>query len=161
MTKPFVYVAGDIMSYGSQCELERITDILDELGIDYYSPIKNKSINDKQNVSVEENNSLAERIVYEDTLRLEKAGVIVFNVKEHAIGTLVEIGQVLGMMNMGAEKRCFFLCDDIRRTAIPEIGDRRSWSVNQYLYGAVLKMSDGRGFQTVDEIREELEQLVK
>ncbi|MDD7385294.1 MAG: nucleoside 2-deoxyribosyltransferase [Actinomycetaceae bacterium] len=156
----FVYIAGDIMSSGSQFELSNIESIVAELGLDYYSPIKNKGINDKKNVTVEENNKLAEKIVMEDTERLRRADIVIFNIKEYAIGTLVEIGQVLDMVEHGEEKHCIFLYDDIRRTTLPEIGDRRSWSVNQYLYGAVLKLTDGRGFVELAEVRDELEKIV-
>ncbi|MCI7552133.1 MAG: nucleoside 2-deoxyribosyltransferase [Actinomycetaceae bacterium] len=156
----FVYIAGDIMSSGAQHELEQIEKVIIDLGLDYYSPIKNKGINDKKNVTVEENNSLAERILREDTERLKKADLVIFNVKEHAIGTLVELGQVLEMMEHNPRKRCIFLYDDIRRTTLPEIADRRSWSINQYLYGAVLKMSDGVGFIELSQLRSAVEKYL-
>ncbi|MDD7465458.1 MAG: nucleoside 2-deoxyribosyltransferase [Actinomycetaceae bacterium] len=156
----FVYIAGDIMSTGSQHELSVIEDVVKDLGLEYYSPIKNKGINDKKNVTVKENNALAERILREDTERLKRADLVIFNVKEFAIGTLVELGQVLEMMEHDPAKRCVFLYDDIRRTTLPEIGDRRSWSINQYLYGAVLKMSGGRGFVEPNELRGVLEEIV-
>lgn len=149
----FAYIAGDIMSRGSQWELEQITAICRKLGIDYYSPIDNKSINDKKSVSVEENNKLAEKILREDTARLERADLIIFNCKSHAIGTLVEIGQVLGMAD---KKHCVVLYDDIRRTDLPEVGDRRSWSINQYLYGAILKLTGGKGITDFADLETEL-----
>ena len=45
---------------------------------------------------------------------------------------------------------------DIRRTEIPEQGDRRSFSVNQFLYGVVLALTNGEGFYDLDEAIEEI-----
>ena len=42
------------------------------------------------------------------------------------------------------------------RTDIPEKGDRRSFGVNQYVYGVCLDLTDGKGFYEWDEIMEEL-----
>lgn len=159
MKKPFVYVAGDIMSVGSQYELQLICDILEKLGFDYYSPIKNKSINDKSNMTEEQNNCLAERIVEADSKMLEKADIIIFNVKEHAIGTTVEIGQCLGMKRTNPFMAKVFYClySDIRReTNLNEKNDRRSWSINQYLYGALLELTEGQGFISLEELESEL-----
>lgn len=147
--KPFVYIAGDIMSTGSQYELELITNIVSSYCFDYYSPIENKSINDKKNVTEEENNTLAERIVEADSQRLEQADIVIFNLKQHALGTLVELGQCLQMKrdNPNLKKKFIFLYDDIRReTNLNEMNDRRSWSINQYVYGAVLELSNNVGF---------------
>jgi hypothetical protein len=63
MKQNYVYIAGDIMSSGSQYEALQIENILREVGIPFYSPRLNKSINDKKAVTVEDNNKLAERIV--------------------------------------------------------------------------------------------------
>lgn len=153
----YVYIAGDIMSKGSQYEASLIEGVLDEVGIKYYSPRLNKSINDKKAVTVEENNKLAERIVKADTEHLNKANIVIFNIKESSIGTIVEVGQVLGLHNNQDNKKCFFLYDDIRRTSLEEVGDRRSWSINQYLHGAILELSNGRGIiNSMEELKEEL-----
>lgn len=157
MKNKFVYIASDIMSTGAQHEISLIEDVLDDLGFDYYSARKNAEINDKSNVNVEENNKLAEKIVKQDTDRIKKADIIIFNIKSHALGTIAELGQVWGLNDNGMNKICFFLYDDIRRTNIPEKSDRRSWSINQYLYGLVLALSRGRGFlKDLDELRKEL-----
>lgn len=159
--KKFVYIASDIMSTGAQHEISLIEEVLDELGFDYYSARKNSQINDKTNVTVEENNKLAEKIVEQDTDRIKKADIIIFNIKSHALGTLTELGQVWGLNNNGMGKKCFFLYDDIRRTDLPETSDRRSWSINQYIYGLVLALSEGRGFlKDLDELKIELKKLI-
>ncbi|OKL46704.1 nucleoside 2-deoxyribosyltransferase [Boudabousia marimammalium] len=157
----FAYVAGNIMTYGNQCELARVEEILTEAGVDFYSPRLNKSINDKKAVTVEANNGLAERIVKADTDRIRQADIIVVIVDQGGIGTLVEIGQIFEMVSRGDKKRVFFTCSDIRRTDLPEQGDRRSFSLNQYLYGVILALTDGKGIQELDEIKEELKAIVE
>lgn len=159
MNKPFVYIAGDIMSIGSQYELERITSIVRSLELDYYSPIENKSINDKSNFTEEENNCLAERIVEADTQRLEQADIVIFNIKQYALGTLCELGQCYQMMrdSTNKSKKFYFLYSDIRRnTNLKEMNDRRSWAINQYVYGLILALSNGQGFVSEEELTEEL-----
>ena len=156
MKKPFVYVAGDIMSIGSQYELQLICDIIGSKDYSYYSPILNKSINDKRNVTEEENNHLAEKIVEADSKRLEEADIVIFNIKHYAVGTLVELGQCLQMFrdNPNLKKSFYFLYSDIRRdTNLNEMNDRRSWSINQYIYGAVLALSKGRGFMSLEDLK--------
>ena len=58
------------------------------------------------------------------------------------------------------DKKVYPHLEDIRRTNIPECGDRRSWSVNQYVYGVCLDLTDGKGFYEWEEILEELEKEV-
>ncbi len=68
----------------------------------------------------------------------------------------------MGLHNNKDKKKYFFLYDDIRRTTLEEIGDRRSWSINQYLHGAILELSNGRGIlNSLDELKEELEKIAK
>lgn len=55
----------------------------------------------------------------------------------------------------GRKPKIFFHSYDIRRTNIPETGDRRSTSINQYLYGAILTLNP-KGIQSWEEIVEEL-----
>ncbi len=57
------------MTRGSNLAREEEYQIITGLNledVDIYSPVKNKSINDKTNVTVEQNNKLAERIVAAD-----------------------------------------------------------------------------------------------
>lgn len=159
--KHYAYIAGDIMSKGSQYEASLIEDVLRKVGVDFYSPRLNKEINDKKSVNIEQNNKLAESIVKADTEHLNKANIIIFNIKESSIGTLIEVGQVLGLDNNCHHKKCFVLYDDIRRTNIPEVGDRRSWSINQYLYGAILELTEGRGISSLDSLEHDLKNFLQ
>lgn len=51
--KPLVYLAGNIMSFGDQLarEYEYNKIIKSNIPVEVYSPIKNKSINDKSNMT--------------------------------------------------------------------------------------------------------------
>lgn len=48
--------------------------------------------------------------------------------------------------------------EDVRRTDIPEQGDRRSFGVNQYVYGTCLALTDGVGFYEWNDILKRLEE---
>lgn len=181
MTKRTTYIAGDIMTRGSQLQRAEERAKLEAAGIAVYNPQDNKSINDKQNAVQE---GLAERILHEDMERLFSATDIVIEPQPHAQGTLVELGIIYGMKALADEifrRVNEFECDhegmtdadfyeivrdialkvdaqkvyphnsDIRRTDTPETGDRRSFSVNQFVYGVVLALTDGKGFYDLDE----------
>lgn len=177
MTKRLTYIAGDIMTRGSQLQRAEERDKLVAAGINVYTPQDNKSINDKQNAEPE---GLAERIVREDMERLFSATDIVIEPQPHAQGTLVELGIIYGMKAMAREiddiiaeesdqafdvssirishiinrilaQNVYPHNSDIRRTETPETGDRRSFSVNQFVYGVVLALTEGKGFYDFDE----------
>lgn len=180
-TKRSTYIAGDIMTRGSQLQRAEERQKLEAAGISVYNPQDNKSINDKQNAVQE---GLAERIVREDMERLFSATDIVIEPQPYAQGTLVELGIIYGMKALAAEitelialldaefsgltnaeklnaiehrlsailaQKVYPHNSDIRRTYTPEAGDRRSFSVNQFVYGVVLALTDGKGFYDFDE----------
>lgn len=174
--KPLVYVAGDIMSRGSQLKREEEKNLLIENGFDVYIPHENKSINDKKNALQE---GLAERIVREDLERIDACDIITIEPQTYAQGTLVELGIIYGMKHVAKQindilenpevdtldgieelanritsKKVYPHLSDIRRTDIPESGDRRSYSVNQFVYGVALALSEGKGLYEFDEVLE-------
>ena len=58
------------------------------------------------------------------------------------------------------EKKVYAHNTDIRRANTqPQAGDRREYAPNQYVYGTVLDLTDGKGFFDWDEIIEEVEEL--
>lgn len=180
-----VYVAGHMLDKGAQLLRAKERDDIKELGYEIYNPADNKDINNKATAIPE---GLAERIVLADTTALCNADVVVVEPQPYALGTHVELGQLLGMKDLANEileiidrgdwdecdpyellcsimERCGRIkgtrvyphMEDIRReTTHPEVGDRRSWAVNQYVYGACLKLTDGRGFYEWEEILDEL-----
>lgn len=101
-TLPLGYVGGDIMTHGSQLARQEECDKMDAAGlkVQYYSPAQNKSINDKSNVTEEENNRLAEKITAADIERLWNSDFAVMCAEQSAIGTLCEIGCLFGWKYM-------------------------------------------------------------
>lgn len=178
------YIAGDIMTRGSQLQRAEERDKLVAAGINVYTPQDNASINDKQNAEPE---GLAERIVREDMERLFKATDIVIEPQPHAQGTLVELGIIYGMKALASEiddiiaeesgqafdvssirishlinrilaQNVYPHNSDIRRTDTPEVGDRRAHSINQFVYGVVLALTDGKGFYEFEDAVEAIKE---
>lgn len=185
MEKKQIYLAGDMLKKGSRILRDKEKKELLALGkYDIYSPKEDKEINDKTNQTEESNNSLAEKIVAKDTIGIIESDIIVIEPQDNALGTMVELGQILGMRDLSQmiqevihnknltestkikiinkltlnqlNKKVYPHYEDIRRTNIPECGDRRSWGVNQYIYGVCLKLSNGKGFYEWEEILKEL-----
>lgn len=188
-----IYLAGDMLKKGSILLREQEAKELRELGHKIYSPIEDKSINDKTNQTEESNNGLAERIVINDTRGILNSDIIVIEPHENALGTMVELGQIKGYKDCARElksildrvvksecddsqavnrlamelhflikkydKKVYPHLEDIRRTNIPETGDRRSWGINQYVYGVCLDLTDGKGLYEWEEILEELKEV--
>lgn len=137
-----IYNGGDMLSVANQAAHAAENRQLKQLGFQVYSPQDDATINDKTNQTVESNNSLAEKIFDRDTKGMEKADIIIFEVSNNNVGTTCEIGQwAMQERVQPTGKKYYFHSYDIRRTSIPEIGDRRSWSINQYLYGAILSLN--------------------
>lgn len=178
-----VYIAGDMLKKGSQILREMEANDLKELGYEIHSPKDDEEINDKSNQTEESNNKLAEKIVHKDTMGIFESDIVVIEPTNDALGTLVELGQIKGIKDMAkiflselssnentkeAIEDLYYFClkmldkkvyphyEDIRRTSLPEVGDRRSFGVNQYVYGVCLGLTEGKGFYEWDEILEEL-----
>lgn len=195
--KPLGYLAGSIMSKGD--ELARMLEYekFEKAHIPgkVYSPIMNKSINDKSNMTEEQNNSLAEKITDADIERLWDSDYVVISPEQHAIGTMCELGCLYGWNYMAAklakiiskymvmlddvgenDEKNRQVCDlmlvdllqeiqrigtksvyahyyDIRTNHLNEKDWRRSFSINQLLYGMILACtSDHMLHNSFDEI---------
>ena len=199
-SKPLGYLGGDIMTRGSNLAREEEYNKFKEAGIpgEVYSPVQNKSINDKSNVTEEENNCLAEKIVAADVERLWNSDYTVLCTEQSAIGTMCEMGILYGWKymiehianeakekfhkkypeyinctynNMTQEQKaymydCFYESMnrqwkkknyahyfDIRTNHLNEKDWRRSFSINQFLYGIILAATaDGTLHNSFDEI---------
>jgi nucleoside 2-deoxyribosyltransferase len=151
-----IYNGGDMLSTANQAAHAEENWQLKKLGFQVYSPQDDKMINDKSNQTVESNNSLAEKIFDRDTKGMEQADIIIFEVSNNNVGTTCEVGQwAMQERIKPTGKRYYFHSYDIRRTNIPEVGDRRSWSINQYLYGAILSLNSS-GIMSWEDIIKEL-----
>ena len=182
--EPLGYLGGDIMTYGSNLARQEEYDKFKAAGIPgtVYSPVQNKSINDKSNMTEEENNHLAEKICEADIERLWNSDYTVLCPEQSAIGTMCEMGVLYGWKYM-ANKLLELMVDtdggngqeseehkykriadklndilskvyaeikridnkqnyahyfDIRTNHLNEKDWRRSFSINQMLYGMIL-----------------------
>ena len=100
--KPLGYLGGDIMTRGSNLAREEEYQKFIEARIpgEVYSPIQNKSINDKSSMTEEQNNNLAEKIVAADVERLWNSDYTVLCPEQSAIGTMCEMGILYGWKYM-------------------------------------------------------------
>ena len=175
-----VYLGGDLLKKGSQILRELEAKEIINLGYEIHSPKDDSEINDKAAQTEESNNGLAEKIVRKDTNGILESQIIVIEPHENACGTMVELGQLKGMKdayeifakwlaeNNKIEhdiftqfvkeirpilvKKVYPHVEDIRRTNIPECGDRRSWGINQYVFGTCLDLTNGKGLYEWKEI---------
>lgn len=180
-----LYIGGHMLNLGSQMQRAMEREKAQELGVKLYNPMDNKDINDKQ--ANKEDTGLAERIVNADTNAILYSDVIMIEPDVSALGTVTELGQVY-MFNMmydiineiiqdeylSAEDKLELInkfyeehprklvlphMQDVRRHDAPEVGDRRSWGCNAYVYGVCLDLTDGKGFYEYDEIWQVLKDL--
>ena len=201
--RPLGYLGGDIMTRGSNLARQEEYDKFKEAGIpgEVYSPVQNKSINDKSNMTEEENNHLAEKICEADIERLWNSDYTVLCPEQSAIGTMCEMGVLYGWkymaMMLGFETVTNYIFEhfkgdskhppkiedltaeqkaelfdvlykkiveiynkknyahyfDIRTNHLNEKDWRRSFSINQMLYGMILyATADGKLHNSFDEI---------
>ena len=198
---PLGYVGGDIMTHGSQLARQEECDKMDAAGLQvtYYSPAQNKSINDKSNMTEEQNNCLAEKITAADIERLWNSDFAVMCTEQSAIGTMCELGCLFGWKYMAdrlldicgevgtlsevavsekkqAElgmrlieeivriynKNIFAHYFDIRTNHLNEKDWRRSFSINQLLYGMILECTkDHKLHENFDSVLEILKMLYR
>lgn len=162
MSKVKIYLGGDMLSTGSQMRREWEKNQLQKLGFNVYAPQDDKSINDKSNAKQEK---LAERIVKNDTNGIKSSNVMIFDYLPHAQGTICEMGYAQRLKHELEHNdqypKIFVQCTDIRQGTghIPTEQDRMEFSINQYVYGVIMDITDGRGIQTFDEICEEIKKI--
>ena len=193
--RPLGYLAGGIMTHGENLARQEEYDKFKAAGIpgEVYSPVQNKSINDKSNMTEEENNHLAEKICEADIERLWNSDYTVLCPEQSAIGTMCEMGVLYGwkyftgkmanilnktiektgksIMELNEEEAHELLYElwseisriaqkqnyahyfDIRTNHLNEKDWRRSFSINQMLYGMILyATADNTLHNSFDEI---------
>lgn len=180
--KTRVYLAGDMLKRGSQLLREQERSQLASLpGIHVHNPADDEEINDKSR------SPLAEDIFRKDTQAILESDVVIFDADDDSVGTTAEIGQVWGVNYMHAKltnelinsdgtdadfgkrvrklmqeipyKEVYWQCTDVRNVPnVHECGLRRSYSLNQYLYGCLLDLAgDASEFnEIVAELKSEV-----
>lgn len=183
--KPLGYLGGDIMGFGANLARQYEYDKFIEMGlpVEIYSPVMNKSINDKSNMTEEQNNCLAEKITAADIERLWNSDFVVMEPHQSAIGSMCELGALFGWkymvdrllggidINKSKEENYDWLISelermddkevychyfDIRTNGLNEKDWRRSFSINQLLYGMILYATKNHKIETFDEIMQQL-----
>ena len=183
--KPLGYLGGDIMTFGANLARQYEYDKFIEMGlpVDVYSPVQNKSINDKSNMTEEENNHLAEKITEADIERLWNSDFVVMCPEQSAIGSMCETGCLYGWKKMTDkllaianaapspaeayekiieeikrinQKDNYFHYFDIRTNHLNEKDWRRSFGINQLLYGMILYTAKNGDFESFDKIMQHL-----
>lgn len=151
-----IYLGGDMLSIGQQMRREWEKQELQRLGFKVYAPHDDKDINDKANAKQDK---LAERIVFNDSLGMEVSDVMIFDYLPHAQGTICEMGYAQHLKKSSKKDiKIYVQCTDIRQGTghISDEQDRTEFSINQYVYGVIMDITDGRGIQEFDEICKEL-----
>ena len=161
-----LYLAGDLMKKGARMLRMAEASQLESIGCyDVYNPMANKDINDKAVLPVA---GLAEKIVAADTDRLFKSGIVVIEPQNDALGTITELGQLLGYKQLAEKildywytlpkeefiKAALELCDtqvtrkiyphyeDIRFEGDTGNGYRSTKGVNAYVLGAAIELAN-------------------
>ncbi|PNZ98242.1 nucleoside 2-deoxyribosyltransferase [Staphylococcus carnosus] len=150
-----IYLGGGMLDLGDQMLREWEKKDLQRLGFKVYVPQDDKSVNDKSNAVQE---GLAERIVRNDTTGISESNILIFDYLPHNQGTIAEMGYIQGLMHSGHERKVYVQCTDIRQGTghVNREQDRAEFSINQYVYGVILDITDGRGIQTWEEITQDL-----
>lgn len=152
-----IYLGGDMLSIGQQMRREFEKKELERLGFKVYAPQDDEDVNDKVNANQD---GLAERIVYNDTAGIYKSDILIFDYLPHAQGTIAEMGYVHGLLEYVDNDKydIYVQCTDVRQGTghISNEQDRAEFSINQYIYGVILDITEGRGIQTFEEICQDL-----
>ena len=188
VNKTKTYLAGDLLSEGAKMRREWEAEQLRKAGATLHVPHEDKSINDKANAVQEglaerivENDTKG--IIDSDVIVIDAhengkgtlvelgqikgmkdmADIVLSSVLDVTNGVLSErdaLDLIQADVESMLEKKVFAHNTDIRRANTqPQAGDRREYAPNQYVYGTVLDVTNGKGFYDWDEIIEEVKEL--
>ena len=185
---PKTYLAGHMLDAGAVMRREWEAEQLRKAGANLHVPHEDKSINDKANAVQEglaerivENDTkgiIDSDVIVIDAHENGKGTLVelgqIKGMKDMAmiIQDLItkyedEDQSIYDLVNEISntcldveEKKVYAHNTDIRRANDkPQAGDRREYAPNQYVYGTVLDITDGKGFFDWDEIIEEVKEL--
>ena len=188
LNTPTIYVAGDMLNEGAKMRRTWEAEQLRKAGAILHVPHEDKSINDKANADQEglaerivANDTKG--IIDSDVIVIDAhengkgtlvelgqikgmkdmADIVLSSVLDVTKGALSErdaLDLIQSDVESVLEKKVFAHNTDIRRAnSQPQSGDRREYGPNQYVYGTVLELTEGKGFFDWDEIIEEVEEL--
>ena len=183
-----IYTAGDMLSEGARMRRAWEAEQLRKAGATLHVPHEDKSINDKANAVQEglaerivENDTkgiIDSDIIVIDAHENGKGTLVELgqikgmkDMAETVLHTILGVSNgvlserdALDMIQVDVEsvleKKVYAHNTDIRRANDkPQAGDRREYAPNQYVYGTVLDLTDGKGFYDWDEIIEEVKEM--
>lgn len=186
--KPAIYVAGDILSEGAKMRREWEAEQLRKAGATLHVPHEDASINDKANavqeglaeriVANDTQGIIDSDVIVIDAHENGKGTLVelgqikgmkdmaetvlhmVLGVSNGVLSERAALDMIQADVESMLEKKIYAHNTDIRRANTqPQAGDRREYGPNQYVYGTVLKLTDGKGFYDWDEIIEEVKEM--
>ena len=186
--KPKTYLAGHMLDAGAVMRREWEAEQLRKAGATLHVPHEDKSINDKANavqeglaeriVANDTKGIIDSDVIVIDAHENGKGTLVelgqIKGMKDMAmiIQDLItkyedEDQSIYDLVNEISntcldveEKKVYAHNTDIRRANDkPQAGDRREYAPNQYVYGTVLDLTEGKGFYYWDEIIEEVKEL--
>ena len=186
--KPKTYLAGHMLDAGAVMRREWEAEQLRKAGATLHVPHEDKSINDKANavqeglaeriVANDTKGIIDSDVIVIDAHENGKGTLVelgqIKGMKDMAmiIQDLItkyedEDQSIYDLVNEISntcldveEKKVYAHNTDIRRAnSQPQSGDRREYGPNQYVYGTVLDLTDGKGFFDWDEIIEEVKEM--
>lgn len=189
MNNKKVYLAGDMLSKGSQLlRTQEKEEIKEAVGFDIYNPMDNKEINDKQNldnndglaekiVKQDTQGILESDIMVIDVNQIGigtqvelgqihglklMAQMVRDVLQDKSLSKEEALKAVNEMTIKMIEKIVLIHLEDVRRTTgknSTETGDRRSFSVNQYVNGIAMELTDGVGIMSWEEVMSSLKSI--
>ena len=187
VNKTKTYLAGHMLDAGAVMRREWEAEQLRKAGATLHVPHEDKSINDKANavqeglaeriVSNDTQGIIDSDIIVIDAhengkgtlvelgqikgMRDMAKMIVDIRIKHRSSFDFVdELDDIYDEVEKILRKPIYAHNTDIRRANDkPQAGDRREYAPNQYVYGTVLELTDGKGFYDWDEIIEEVEEL--
>ena len=188
LNTPTIYVAGDMLNEGAKMRRTWEAEQLRSTGATLHVPHEDKSINDKANavqeglaeriVANDTKGIIDSDVIVIDAHENGKGTLVELgqikgmkDMAETVLHTILGVSNgvlserdALDMIQADVEsvleKKVYAHNTDIRRANDkPQAGDRREYAPNQYVYGTVLDLTDGKGFYDWDEIIEEVKEL--
>lgn len=157
-----VYMAGHILNQAMVEYREKQHNEVEGIkGVKPYSPHQDKSINDKSNA---EQTELAERILNNDFKAMKESDVFVFDVLNEGLGTIAELGIVLGMKHR-AEKLLLSYENSRYKTTSEDIYDeikeaRRIVNKPVFCYCSDIRQGHGKPYNDPDRAEFSTNQFV-
>lgn len=185
---PVIYLAGDLLSEGAKMRREWEASQLRKAGATLHVPHEDKSINDKANavqeglaeriVANDTQGIIDSDVIVIDAHENGKGTLVelgqikgmkdmaetvlhmVLGVSNGVLSERAALDMIQADVESILEKKVYAHNTDIRRANDkPQAGDRREYAPNQYVYGTVLDLTDGKGFYDWDKIIEEVKGL--